>query len=283
MPLFLKEKRKPLLLTVLIFFHLLLISLQVPLGENQTLFEKVVFSIFSPVQHGVSAFFGGIGNIWTNYLYLRNVQSQNQRLYKELFSLRQENALLRNALAKLETVKEIKEYLSKISSSFLVANVIGVDANNIYKSIVISEGRSRGIKKDMPVLDKNGNVVGRVIEPVTGNEARVQLITDTASGVSVLVSGKKAVGVLSGDGQGGCSLQYILSSETTISEGEEILTSGFDGIYPSGLHVGKIISITQDVSLFKKIKVRPHFEFSELAQVAILHLEAKEGIEVQVR
>ena len=277
MPLFLKEKRKPLLLMVLVFFHLILISLQVPLGEKQTVFEKVIFSIFSPLQHGITGFFRGIGNVWTNHIYLHNVQSQNQKLYRELFSLRQENAWLRNALRKLSEVKEIQQNLSKISPTFLVASVIGVDPNNIYKSIIIGKGFAGGIKKNMVVLDKYGNLVGRVISPIASNEARVQLITDTDSGVSALIPGEKAIGVLSGDGQGECSLKYVLTSEPDISEGEEILTSGFDGIYPSGLRIGKIFSVAKNVSLFKKIKAKPYFEFNELTQVAILPLEIKEN------
>jgi cell shape-determining protein MreC len=54
------------------------------------------------------------------------------------------------------------------------------------------------------------------------------------------------------------------------------MTSGYDGIYPSGIPVGRIISITEDTTLFKKIVVEPYFDFSELDRVAVLAVDLRE-------
>jgi rod shape-determining protein MreC len=275
MPLFLKIKKKPIILFSLIFFQLVLISLQVPLGDEQTYFEKAIFFVFSPVQHGITSFFQKIGNLWKNYFYLWNAQDQNQKMREEIFALREENSLLRYTLQNFKNEKEIEDNLSKIHQSFLIASVIGVDASNIYKSIIVNKGTLNGVKKNMVVLDKYGNLVGRVIGPISLKEARVQLITDNESGVSVLPQDKSAVGVVTGDAKGMCFLKYVLATQE-ISEGEEVMTSGFDSIFFSGIKVGKVVSITSDTSLFKKIIVRPYFDFGELDHVAILTLNSKE-------
>ncbi len=279
MPLFLKERKKPIILIALIFLQLVLISFQVPLGEEQTYFEKAIFFVFSPFQHGVISFFQKIGSLWNNYFYLRNVRNQNQEMRKELFSLRQENNLLKFSLQNFLSKKEIEENLSEISRSFLIASVIGVDASNIYKSIVLNKGTSNGVKKNMVVLDKYGNLVGRVIGPVSSKEAKVQLITDSESGVSVFPESKKAVGVLTGDAKGNCFLKYILATTSTrdVYEGEEVISSGFDGIFFSGIKVGKIVSLTKDTSLFMTIVVRPYFEFGHLDHVAILTIDPRDS------
>jgi len=278
MPFFLKERKKPIILVVLVFLQLVLISVQVPLGQEQTYFEKTVFFIFSPFQHAVISFFQKIGNLWNNYFYLRNVRSQNQEMRKELFSLRQENNLLKFTLKNFLNEEEIERNLGEISRSFLVASVVGVDASSIYESIVVNKGTMNGVKKNLVVLDKYGNLVGRVIGPVSLKEAKVQLITASESGVSVFPESKRVVGVLTGDAKGNCFLKYILATTSLhdVYEGEEVITSGYDGIFFSGIKVGKIVSLTKDTSLFMKIVVKPHFDFGHLDHVAILTKDPKD-------
>ena len=276
MPLFLKERKSLLVLTALIFFQLILISIQVPLGYEESYFKKTVFSIFSPVQHGIISFFRSVGNVWRNYFYLQNVQSQNQKMKEEMFFLRQENNLLRNALENLKSEKYIEESLLRIHKNILAAQVIGFDVSNFYKSAIINKGSLDGIKKNMVILDKNGNLVGRIIDPVTLKESRVQLITDNESGVGVFSEKKKVMGILSGDGKGHCFLKYIHVTTEDISEGEEIITSGKDGFFHSGIKVGKIVTITKGTSLFKQVEVEPYFDIRDLDQVAVIMRDPKE-------
>lgn len=270
MPLFFKERKSLTVLTALIFFQLILISTQVPLGYGENYFEKAVFSVFSPIQHGIVSLFRSIGEFWENYFYLQNVQSQNRKMEDEMFFLRQENNLLRNALENLRSAKEIEESLLRLHENILVAQVIGFDASNFYKSAVINKGSLDGLKKDMIVLDKNGSLVGRIINPVALKESRVQLITDNESGVGVFSQSKEVMGILSGDDKGYCFLEYIHVTTEGIYEGEDIITSGKDGLFPSGIKVGKIVSITTSTSLFKQVKVEPYFDIRDLDQVAVI-------------
>ncbi len=270
MSLFLKERKSLVVLTALIFFQLILISTQVPLGYGENYFEKAVFSIFSPVQHGILSLSRSIGEFWKNYFYLQNVQSQNRKMKDEMFFLRQENNLLRNALENLRSAKEIEEILLRLHENILVAQVIGFDASNFYKSATINKGSLDGLKKDMIVLDKNGSLVGRIINPVALKESRVQLITDNESGVGVFSQSKKVMGILSGDDKGNCFLEYIHVTTEDIYEGEDIITSGKDGLFPSGIKVGKIVSITTSTSLFKQVKIEPYFDIRDLDRVAVI-------------
>lgn len=276
MPFSLKEKRKFALFAALIFFHLILISLQVPKGNEPTYFEKAFFGLFSPVRHGVVSFFQSLSRFWNNYFYFRHVERQNQKMRDEIFILRQENQVLKNMLLKFKGEIEIKDLLSTISRSILVSSVIGFDASQIYKSVVLNKGSLDGVKKDMVVLDKRGRLVGRVIDPVSLKQARVQLITDEESGAGVFSESNKVVGILTGDAKGKCLMKYILRTNKEVREGEEVITSGYDGIYPSGIPVGKIVSITEDATLFKKIIVEPHFDFSELDRVAVFTIDLRE-------
>ncbi|OGD37091.1 MAG: rod shape-determining protein MreC [Candidatus Aminicenantes bacterium RBG_19FT_COMBO_58_17] len=271
-----KEKKRFLLLLGLIFVHLLLISIQVPKGSEPTYFERVVFSVFTPVEHGVVSFFRGLKNFWRNYFYFRDVQQQNQSLRDEALRLRQENLALKNLLLKFQGGKEIQELLSTVSRSILVASVIGIDSSQIYKSIRLNKGSTDGVHKDMVVLDRRGRLVGRIVEPVSPRESRVQLISDEDSGVGVLTERLRVVGILQGDSGGKCRLKYIIKTNREVMVDEEVLTSGLDGIYPSGIPVGRIVSITEDTDLFKKIIVEPYFDLSDLDQVAVFTADLRD-------
>jgi len=276
MTLFLKEKKGPLILIALILFQFLLISIQLPSGSERNYFEKAIFSIFSPIQHGFISFFNSIGDLWKNYIDLRRVRSQNQKMKEEIFFLRQENILLQNVLQKLKREKEIQNSLSELQENILVAETIGLDLSNFLKSTIINKGSMHGIKKDMVVLDEKGNLVGRVIGPISLKEAKVQLITDNESGVGVFSNSKSVSGLLNGDGNGMCFFNYVLATNQDLLEGEEVITSGKDGIFPSGIRVGKIVSIVKDGTLFKKIKVEPYFDVRHLNRVAVIIREPTE-------
>jgi len=270
MPSFLKEKKSLIILAALIFSQLVLISLQVPL-EEKNYFERAIFSVFSPFQHGIHFLINKTSDIWKSYFYLRDVKGQNEKLKKEILLLRQENNLLRNALQKLTDKTEIENRLSELKENILVAQVIGLDPSHFYKSMIINKGSLDGLKKDMVVVDRYGHLVGRIISPVSIKESKVQLITDTESGVSVISEKENEPGILSGDGKGECLLKYVLvTSPKSIYKGESLLTSGFDGIFPRGLSIGEITSVASTTSLFKKIGVKPFFDFRRLDQVAVL-------------
>ncbi|MGD9347028.1 MAG: rod shape-determining protein MreC [Candidatus Aminicenantes bacterium] len=273
---FFKRNKSLIVLAILIFLQLVLISIQVPQGAQENYFEKAVFVLFSPVQHGIVSFFQSIGGFLKGYISLRDAHVENEELRQEIFSLSQKNRILRNALEHYKNENEIEALLGEMYPNILHARVIGIDASNTFKSVMINRGALDGIEKNMVVLDKYGNLVGRVIGPIAFKEARVQLITDNDCGVSVFTEKDKVLGILSGDGKGSCVLEHIVSTDENVTEGENLYTTGFDSIFPPGINVGRITSITPTSDLFKEILVRPYFEFRHLDQLAVIRLHAKD-------
>lgn len=276
MPFSIKNAKSLIILLSLIFLQLVLISIQVPMGDESNYFEMVVFSVFSPINNGVVSVFQGIGSLWKNYFGLHKVQMDNQRLQEEMFRLNLENSLLRSMLRTYKTEKEMLDLLLEFEGSILPARVIGMDASNVWKSLVINKGSMDGVKKDMVVLDKQGHLVGRVVEPVTFKQARIQMITDTESGVHVIPQGKNVPGIINGIGNGQCNLEYILATDTLIVEGDSLITTGIDGIYMPGVLVGHVVSVVENTSLFKEIKVVPAFKMQNLDLLAVIIADVNE-------
>lgn len=268
---FLKDNRKILIVAGLLVGQLAIVSLQVPLGDQPSFFERGVFFLFAPLERIVHGLFDAAGRVWSRYIYLRNVETQNQEMRDELFHVRQENVLLRNELVRLNDVRYIESALGGKNGPFLVASVIGLDAANAFKSIVIDKGSRDGLKANMAVIDRNGNLVGRVVNPVSPREAMVQLVTDDNSAVNVRSSASGVLGQLAGNAKNGtCLLKYVLASDEGLTEGEDLITTGFDKIFPPGLKAGRVVSIVADSSLFRKIEVRPTLNFRDLSRVAVL-------------
>jgi rod shape-determining protein MreC len=263
-------KNKFFIAGFLVFFQLLLISYQVPLGSKQTLLEKILFMMFAPIQEVAVNSYRSITGSWEKFISLRTAQKENQELKKQIFFLTQQKQLLQQSFSLSLAKSEIEEKLKGLAESVVPARIIGLDTANYYRSVVIDRGSEDGVYKNLPVCDEFGNLVGRTAEPVGHHEARVILITSEESGVAVISGSDKMLGILSGDGQGKCLIKYVLASSGSGLEGDEIRTSGFDKVYPPGLRIGKIFSITIRQGIFKKIVVQPYFDFRQLKLVAVL-------------
>ena len=275
MPLFFKKKNFIVLFSLL-GLQFLALSLQLPQGKERSFLENLIFEVISNVESGLTFVFQGAGELWHDYLDLRQAREENEKLRKENITLTQQNLLLKELLARLEKSATARKILQEINRDIVIAQVIGLDPANFFRTLVINRGRAQGLKPNMVVLNERGQLVGRVIKPVSWLAATVQLVTDSSFAASVRTEKKNLVGILAGDGHGRCFLKYILETEKDIEVGEEIVTTGYDGIYFPGIPVGRISAIYSCQGLFKRILVQPYFSFRQLEVVAVVKTSSKE-------
>jgi rod shape-determining protein MreC len=264
------SKRQFLIIGLLILFNLLLISYQVPLGSKQTLLEKFLMEVFTSVQKAVVGAYELVATGWQDLRSLSQLQKKKQELEKEIFFLRQENQLLQEKLRLTLGQLELKNNLQLISDSVIPARIISFDSSNYYRSAIINRGRADGLVKNLPVCDRFGHLVGRTAEPITPHEARVVLITSEESGLAVVSTTDRLLGILSGNGQGRCLIKYVMASSPAGTVGGEIVTSGIDRVFPPGIKVGRIVEVSPGEGIFKKIVVQPYFNIAEIRLVAVL-------------
>ena len=272
MPSFLSKRKNLVVLVSLIFFQMILISIQVPLEEEETLLEKVLYSTFAPIQHGVTSFFRGIGSVWNNYFALRDAHKRNRSLSSENFSLLQENIILRQTLKRYQNETYLQQLYGRLSEHVIGAQVISLDSVSPYKTVIINRGTLDGLARNMVVLDASGNLVGRVIRVIL-KEATVQLITDDRSGVSVTTAEGRGLAILKGRGELECELDYSLTKDEDPKEGDTLITTGFDYIYPPGLKVGIVLSTEDRPELFKYVRVQPFFRLRGMNRLAVIGVD----------
>jgi rod shape-determining protein MreC len=117
-----------------------------------------------------------------------------------------------------------------------------------------------------------GGLVGRVIS-IGSDVAQIQLLTDRDCSVGALLARTRARGVVAGSGEQasptGLTLNYVSNLEDVV-EGDLIVTSGMDGIYPKGIAIGRVGSVRNGPRLFKLVTVEPAANLDRLEEVFIL-------------
>jgi rod shape-determining protein MreC len=102
----------------------------------------------------------------------------------------------------------------------------------------------------------------------------VILLTDPNSGKDVLVQRSRSRGIVSGSLETGTVLKYVKRSED-IQEGDRLITSGVDGVFPKGLMVGTVIKVRkQHLGLFQFIEVLPAVQSDRVEDVLAVAAES---------
>jgi rod shape-determining protein MreC len=103
----------------------------------------------------------------------------------------------------------------------------------------------------------------------------VQILLDRDCSVGALIARSSATGVVSGQvgiGDQGTSdlvMKYV-GALADVVVGDEVVTSGLDGIYPKGLIVGHVRSVVGRSGLFKEVLVEPSAMFDRIEEVLIV-------------
>lgn len=223
-------------------------------------------AILQPVviaQDWVSQRYFTVRDLVTSPRDVATLQTQINELEGENAALRDQIIALQEQAAEVEILSALLNYArTRPESRYLSANVVGLDPSPFVRSVNIGAGSDRGVLHGMPVLTDEG-LVGRVTE-VTAGTSRVQLITDPASAVNVLLQGSRADGLLVAQPNGELWVELI-DQNASLEPGELVLTSGLGGTFPADIPVGHVVSVRRrDFELFQRAVIQPTVNFDEL-------------------
>ena len=224
--------------------------------------------IMRPLQAASESAVSWIKNFRDNYDTLTGFRSENERLRKRIQSLEIERQRLLEAEATNRQLKALLDFRSRIPAGAITGSIIANSANSWFQSCMIDKGSSEGVRKGMAVVTPLG-VVGQVVG-VTPHAAKVLLLTDPNSGIDVLVQRTRSRGIVSGSLDSGTVLKYVKRSED-IQEGDRLITSGIDGVFPKGMMVGTVIKVRkQHIGLFQFIEVLPAVQTERIENVLVV-------------
>jgi rod shape-determining protein MreC len=172
---------------------------------------------------------------------------QTQRL-QQVEQLLQENAQLR----------ELLELRAQFAGASKPVQVL-YDTTDAYSArVVVDRGQLAGIVPGSAVIDAAG-VFGQVtrVYPLI---SEVTLLTDRDQSIPVMNARTGMRHVANGDPAtlgGSLELKFVPAS-ADMKQGDLLTTSGVDGVYPAGLHVGTIAQIDRRIdSTFARVHAKP--------------------------
>jgi rod shape-determining protein MreC len=247
--------------------HLILISAQVTTRRGVPLLEEAIFGAVAEVQRVATSGIGEARGFWHNYVNLRQISRENDELKQRMSQL--EVALQRErALAgQTRVLQALLDLKNETPLATTPAAVIASGASPEFRTMTLDKGSSQGLRTDMAVLAPAG-IVGRVILP-TPRAAKVQLIIDRNAAAAGLVERTRAQGVVVGTGSDRMRFEY-LPGTADVKEGDLVVTSGLDGIYPKGFVIGQIESIQRSAGEFSNVLIRPAVNLSALETVLVV-------------
>lgn len=170
----------------------------------------------------------------------------NQQLTAENIRLQQETQALREALLDSKTEKGFIDSITRSTLNnyqYINAKVIVNSDGKKNNYMVIDRGEADGITKDMGVVCGTG-VTGVVF--MTGPKYSLVLpIINNKSNISCRIRGERHFGTLQWDGTD-TRTAYLddIPRYAKVKKGEIIETSGYSSVFPPGLYVGRVKSVS---------------------------------------
>jgi rod shape-determining protein MreC len=271
-----KRYRELILVAVLLLVPLGVFFAHAKKPSDRSRLDGIVLVLTSPVEKVVAWVVTGTLDAWSGYVALRHARERAEQLEVEVRTLRMEKEQLQQERAEAERLRRLLAFAQgSPERAFVGARVIGVRLAPAGRQILtLDRGSDQGIGRLMPVVVADG-VVGRV-HSVTGSTADVLLVVDTYSSVAVRVDRTRARANVRGTGKpDGARLDYALRTEDMI-EGDVLVTSGTDGIFPRGLTVGKVTQLKRSPhGLFQEAAVIPAVDVTRVEEVLVMTSEAR--------
>ncbi len=266
MPGFIARHAK-LLVTLGLFLVLFwLVTFQVKAGRLPFL-ERPVLAVSGFFERIIVAPFRFSESAFRGYVFLVGTSRENERLKQERDRLKLENSITGELLLENERLRDLLGFRKLHPLTSVMAEVIAKDAAPTSRTITINRGTGQGLAKDMPVVSAAG-VVGK-IQSILPGTAKVMLLTDPGSTIAVRVQRNREEGLLEGK-LDRCALKYV-SYYADIQEGDLLVTSGLDGIFPKGLPVATVVNVSKhEATAFQSVLAVPSVGLSRLEEVLVL-------------
>ncbi len=258
-----------IIITVIILIIIVVVSnIEI---NNLSYMESAFGKIIMPIQNGLTYLKNKIAGNNTFFTDINNLKQENKEL-------KEENSKLEQSLRELEILKSeniiLKEYVNlkdKYAEYKTVpAYVINKDISNYNDTIVINIGTKDSVQVNMPVIADQG-LVGHIIS-VTENTAKVQTIVDTASTVSCTITSTRDNLIARGTLEEESTLKATyIPTDAMVLQGDSVETSGLGGIYPKGIHIGKIKQVINTKNITNRYAmIETAVDFTKIETVLVI-------------
>lgn len=261
------KERAALILIPLLLLQLVLLSLQIESPSGTLLFKTWTLTAQAPAVSFFSSITEGVRDIWRHYIWLVGARAENEQLQRTIDRLSRINREYEQSQMENDRLHRLLSLSDRLNVHVVGARVIARTPSFLSNILYIDAGSKDGISVDAPVLSGDG-IIGKIVL-VTGHQSQVQLITNPDASLGVMLERSRTPGVLTGTGDQLLDLNYISNTEQ-IMVGDNVLSSGLDGIFPKGITVGRVVDLRKGKNVFWAVKVKPLMDLIHLEEVSVL-------------
>ena len=264
--------RSILVLVLLLFICFVLMG--VSQSKVTIQFKSAFYGILYPFQ------FVGVRSITLVKEFFSSIE-KNKQLQEELAQVKKMLEQYEQSQYEYEEIKRENRRLrnligiqSDMQYETVIAEIVAKSPQDYYKTLIVNRGKNSGIEKWMPVVayqNETRCVVGKVID-VQQFSARIQPLIDQSSYIGVMLMESRYSGILQGQSpiSDNCLMQYV-DRRSEINYGDLVITSGMGGVFPKGIIVGEIVSVSKKrYGIFQEAIVKPVVDYGRLEEVYII-------------
>ena len=194
-----------------------------------------------------------IGGYFASQAQLRE---ENAELRAKLLAASQSAQRAEAAQAETNQLRRLIGAGERLTVKSTPAEILYNGRDPYSRKVVIDKGSQNGLRPGSPVVDESG-VVGQVTR-AHALAAEVTLLTDKDQAIPVQVVRNGLRAVAFGAGNSGMLELRFMAANAEIQNGDKLVTSGIDGVYPPGLPVATVARIERDAAYaFARIVCEP--------------------------
>lgn len=188
---------------------------------------------------------------------LQDAQAEVKDVRQKLLQQAQRASQVEQLTLENQQLRALLNLQERLNTAGFVAEVLYDAADPYTRKLIINKGMTNGVKPSAPVMDEHG-ILGQVTR-VLPLVSEVTLVTDREHSIPVLNTRTGARGVAYGE-SGGAPLMELrfMATNADIEVGDQLTTSGVDGVYPPGVPVGIVTKVERRAeTAFARILCEP--------------------------
>jgi rod shape-determining protein MreC len=202
---------------------------------------------------------------------------ENTALKAQVAALESENKQLRAAQAENNSLRRELGFEKRSPLPLLPGEVAALKPSALTDTLTLNRGTGQGVHLSQVVLGPDGALVGQVVD-CAPRSCTVLMLTDagSAAGAEVVRSGATPgseatrLGVCRGTHSSLLTLT-IPRIDADIRPGDSVVTSNLGTVFPPGLPIGTVISVTTDrTRAVRQALLRPRADFDHLQEAFLV-------------
>lgn len=215
-----------------------------------TVIAQGLATVIVPVQNGVSAVLDSVKDFFGYFYRYSSLKEENERLKEQLEEYQQLEQRYLSAINENTQLRKLTGLVEKYSDfQFEICQVASVYRGVAQVGMVLSKGSASGIEQGDAVMTQGGFI--GYVSTVGVNYSEVVTVLDISFRAEAKISRTKETVIAEGDFQllsdGRFKLAY-LPNDADIKENDMVETSGYGGVYPQGLILGRVEEVRLDTS-----------------------------------